>query len=99
MNLLIAIFAITAIGGLVRFLVALHKEEKTTGPQHIYIAQERRPGLHKVSARCYGPLTVIDGGNTARPFVASQTGEQPVPLKTIPWVARPDVRWHALRQG
>jgi len=66
MNLLFAAFAIVAISGYLKFFWVLRKEYKSIAPRNIsiYIAQERRPGLHKVSARCYGSLTLIDGGVT-----------------------------------
>lgn len=91
MNLLFGIVAIIAVGCLAGFLVALRKEEKTAGPRniHVYIAQERRRGLHKVAARSYSAFTVIDGGSAAGASAAAHGRAKIAPLKT------PD----ALRQG
>ena len=95
MNLLFALLAISGVAGLVRFLVALRKEEKAKGPRSIsiYIAQEHRPGLHKVSARCYGSFTVIEGGSAALP---SKT--KVVPAETISLTPRAHLQPDALRQ-
>jgi len=83
MNLLFGIVAIIAVGCLAVFLVALRREEQQATPRNIsiYIAQETRPGLHKIAARCYGPLTVIEGGNATRTRPAARVRARIVPLK------------------
>ena len=74
MSLLFGILGIGAVIFLLKFLLAVRREPQSTGPRsiNIYIAQEQRPGLHKVAARCYGPLTVIDGGRLAHPAARSR---------------------------
>ncbi len=98
MHLLFGIVAVVGMGCFAGFFLAFQREKRQPGPRNIsiYIAQETRPGLHKVAARCYGPLTAIEGGRpTPSPVAPAAKRRLPV-LRPVPAQLRPQFqpRYH-----
>lgn len=102
MNLLFGVLGIGAVGCLLRFLMAFYKDEKISISHsvRIYLVDEKSLGVHKITGRSYGKLTIIDGGAAARQSSPRSPRKQNVTAGQLFFLTeQPSANRSTLRQG